>query len=322
MSVHTFNAAYEYDWPTSTVYRKTTANTVVIGQKVHAKLVVDEACFSVATKQWSSAWPNDAVKGYETDDSHGAVIYHDINDYSSSEFVCYYTNTSTPLRTGSVACYVEMSYIVDGYTRYCAPSLGASYYIVAPTGVSLAASQTGTRLLNGSGPNDTMQLSSTSRDGMVFEAGITAPVINGAGTVFFLQTVNTQRDRSDPGNPNDPENPDQEMSSGNAVVLDGAIPYGSDFTPPIPHLWTIDAGETLSSSQYKDEPLKTIDSPGVDLELDPVVFIPTEEIEEGVWEGDEEPRHYTTYKANDSFVMYLTYLPLYCRSVRNTSFSY
>jgi len=96
-----------------------------------------------------------------------------------------------------------------------------------------------------------MQLIGATSAGMGFEASITAPTIPGItpnigdGTVFFLQTVVTQRERSDPGYPN------QEMSSGNATVLDGPIPYGSgeDFPSSFTHEWRIDAGETLSSAQ-------------------------------------------------------------------------
>jgi len=285
--------------PRSTVGGQTQANTVVVGQKVHAKLVIDEECFTVYSKQWSPPNPNDFIKYYETDDAHGEVIAHDIGDYSLNEFTGYYTDTASPLRTGSVACYIGATCEVDGQTKYLAPSLGASYYVAAPTGVSLMAAQRNLTSVD-SDPNSgkgSMQLGSwvQTEEGMAFKAEITAPTINGAGTVFFMQTVVVQRERSDPGNPNLPKQPDQEMKSLNGKAeLDNEIPYGKDPSFPYLHEWPIGAGKKLSHTDMINR-LATFDSPSAALELNPTV--------------NNVTRHYTTYKVDDSFVMYLMYKP-------------
>ena len=134
---------------------------------------------------------------------------------------------------------------------------------------------------------------------MTFNAEITAPSIPGiisdigAGTVSFLQTIALEFERSGSGYP------DQEVKSPNGKMeLDTGIPYG--ITLPLTHEWPIGAGDPLSYSDQVN-PLKTYDSPRIGLELNPEVKNPVT--------GVKEQRHYTKYKRNDSFVMYLMYQP-------------
>jgi hypothetical protein len=145
-------------------------------------------------------------------------------------------------------------------------------------------------------------LTDTGRDGMVFNATITAPTINGAGEVNFLQTVVAQRDRSGSGYP------DQKKNSDEVPVLDFSVPYGypgRDDPPTTIYEWPIKAGETLTyvpaPNDPNDNPLTTIDSPWEELILNPWV--------ENPMTGIEEKREYSTYSTNDSFTMYLIYKP-------------
>jgi len=134
--------------------------------------------------------------------------------------------------------------------------------------------------------------------GMVFEATITAPVINGAGEVNFLQTVVEQSDRYE-----DAVNPqNQEISSHDVVMLDTEFPYGEPHRDPDDdvHRWSIGAGDTLGPSSTNA--LTTSDSPKQPLYLNDGYGTKNED-------GSENVKRYTKYEAADEFTMHVMYKP-------------
>jgi hypothetical protein len=200
---------------------QTSANTVVVRQKVQAKVKVDPFLTVTGYYQWSSPTPNDAVKDYITNDTQGTVVYHDVCDYSANEFVFYYTNTASPLRTGGISCYLDVTYVIGNQTNYHSMSVDASYYIVAPTGVSLSATQTGTELKGVKlylGDSSTP----TPTEGMTFTASVTATTYAG-GEVGFMQTTKANRFKVEKNAQGVSEA--WVRTSGANSVLDQGVPY-------------------------------------------------------------------------------------------------
>ena len=93
---------------------QTVNNTVVVGQKVHAKIAYDPI-LAVTGYAWSV--PTDVyVKDYETDDTHGTIVNHKSADYLASEFEfpIIYTSSFVPSKLPEWN-YKLQDYIKNGF---------------------------------------------------------------------------------------------------------------------------------------------------------------------------------------------------------------
>jgi len=290
--------------PRTTTGGQTVDNTVVVGQKVHAKVETSsKVSVDINSIMWNHPYGGDVVRNYITNDNVGEVVkltdvyYHPggPSSYFNEDLEFYYTS-NTPNKIGGLNATFNL--VDDNGKFYYGLNASTSFYIEAPKGVSLSAARTSTNIYtNPTNAEDGLLILGdlvNPTNGMTFNATITAPSIPGiwsnigAGEVNFLQTVATDMKRSDPGSTTQEiKSPDGKME------LDTEFPYG-DGKPDSNKTWTLDAGEPRKFSDPYD-PLKTVDSPQIPLELNPKV--------------DNVKRHYTTYEVDDSYVMYLMYRP-------------
>ncbi len=275
---------------------QTAQNTVVVGQKVHAIVETsDKITVDPGSIEWSQPGGGNVVHDYITDETEGRIV--DLWDkYGYSEgFECYfnedlefYYTSNTASKLGGLNATFS---VTDVNGRAYGRSAYASYYVDAPTAV-LTARKDGTTHVTSYFLNDYILSFDTKKPdtgppyigpqttgGMIFNATITAPELNGDGKVAFLQTVNAYRETIEPGSVPDI------LSSHDDYVLDTHFPYN-----PAPNLlqneWTISSGETICPQDDKPSPIQTEDSP-----RQPMISTVSE------------------ISVNDRFVMYLIYRP-------------
>ena len=219
-----------------TVGGPTVDNTVVVGQKVYTMIETSSKVWvDSGSIKWTHPTGGDVVYHYVTNESMGYVTelseaYMMSNGYYSNPALQYYyvnISGSSPYTIGGLSATMNVT-LANG-KQINGHGASESYYVGAPTGVDISATQGAACITKGTTMNeyyhdvpdefDWLKLLNGTDPGMEFEASITAPTINGAGKVDFLQTVVEQGERSGPGSP------DQEVSSHGATVLDTTFPY-------------------------------------------------------------------------------------------------
>jgi hypothetical protein len=135
----------------STAGGATASNTVVVGQKVAAKVVYDSAFTPVTannhfgvpiTYTWSTPSGGSFVKDYVTSASSGDIIYHDTSDYNAEIFTSYYISKTA--NTGGISCSFVLR---DPHGAIHNAQASAAYYLETPTSVSLSLARTGSRII-------------------------------------------------------------------------------------------------------------------------------------------------------------------------------
>ena len=122
------------------------ANTVVVGQKVHAKIetIGKVSVDNTYGVQWAQPTGGDVVRNYVTNDSEGRVVTLEETYFNTNYPKCYYTNdlefyytsktANAPNASGALANLTAYYNVrsAKGATAY-QQLAGAAYYVVAPT---------------------------------------------------------------------------------------------------------------------------------------------------------------------------------------------
>ncbi|MDR2755339.1 MAG: hypothetical protein LBC20_06495, partial [Planctomycetaceae bacterium] len=114
---------------TTTTDTQSTDNTVVVGQKVKAKLEYDPTV-TLLSETWAIPTGGSYVKNYITNNNTGTVVNHTSSDYTANTFEFYYTSTSTTGQISINSIFADPNGYSHGINR------NASYYLETPTVVS------------------------------------------------------------------------------------------------------------------------------------------------------------------------------------------